>query len=80
MRLRHCIAAILLLSAGAPALAAQGPEAAAASPFAEAIVELHINQQLAPTTLVVRRDVDGTLLLRAEDLPGLRIKAPSRGT
>lgn len=79
MRLRSCIAAILLLAAGAPALAAQGPEAATAEPFAEAIVELHINEQAAPTTLVVRRDVDGTLLLRAEDLPDLRLKTPSRG-
>ena len=80
MHLRSCIAATLLLAAGAPALAAQGPEAIAATePFAEAIVELHINEQTAPTTLVVRRDVDGTLLLRAADLPGLRLKTPSRG-
>ena len=80
MHLRSCIAATLLLAAGAPALAAQGPEAVAASePFAETIVELHINEQAAPTTLVVRRDVDGTLLLRAADLPDLRLKTPSRG-
>jgi len=79
MRLRSCIAAILLLSAGTHAQAAQGPEAATPEPFAEAIVELHINEQPAPTTLVVRRDVDGTLLLRAADLPDLRLKAPSRG-
>lgn len=79
MRLRSCIAAILLLSAGTHALAAQGPEASAVEPFAEAIVELHINEQPAATTLVVRRDVDGTLLLRAADLPDLRLKAPSRG-
>ena len=79
MRLRSCIAAILLLSAGAQARAAQGAEAGAVEPFAEAIVELQINQQPAATTLVVRRDVDGTLLLRAADLPGLRLKAPARG-
>lgn len=79
MRLRSCIAAVLLLAAGAQARAAQGPEAAAVEPFAEIIVELHINEQPDATTLVVRRDVDGTLLLRAEDLPGLRLKAPSRG-
>jgi outer membrane usher protein len=79
VRLRSCIAAILLLSAGTQALAAQGPEASTAEPFAEAIVELHINEQSAATTLVVRRDVDGTLLLRAADLPDLRLKAPARG-
>jgi len=79
VRLRSCIAAILLLSAGTHALAAQGPESSAAEPFAEAIAGLHINQQPAATTLVVRRDVDGTLLLRAADLPDLRLKAPSRG-
>ncbi len=80
MHLRSCIAATLLLAAGAPALAAQGPEAIAApEPFAEAIVELHLNEQTVPTTLVVRRDVDGTLLLRAADLPALRLKTPSRG-
>jgi outer membrane usher protein len=79
VRLRTCIAAILLLSAGAQSHATQGAEAGAVEPFAEAIVELHINDQPEPTTLVVRRDVDGTLLLRAEDLPGLRLKTPSRG-
>jgi outer membrane usher protein len=80
VRLRSCIAATLLLAACAPALAAQGPEAITTpEPFAEAIVELHINEQAAPTTLVVRRDVDGTLLLRAEDLAGLRLRSPSRG-
>ena len=80
MHLRSCIAATMLLAACAPALAAQGPEAIATpDPFAEAIVELHINAQATPTTLVVRRDVDGTLLLRAADLAGLRLKSPSRG-
>ena len=79
MRLRTCIAAVLLLSAGAQARAAQGPEAAAVEPFAEAIVELHINEQTEPTTIVVRRDIYGTLLLRAADLPGLRLRTPSRG-
>ncbi len=68
MRLRSCIAATLLLAAGSPALAAQGPESMTIEPFAEAVVELHINDQPAPVTLVVRRDVDGTLLVRAADL------------
>ena len=79
MRLRPCIAAILLLAAAAPAIAAQGPEAAAAEPFAEIIVELHVNDQPEAASLVVRRDADGTLLIRAEDLNGLRLKTPARG-
>jgi outer membrane usher protein len=79
VRLRACIAATLLLAASASAHAAQGPETATAAAFDEAIVELHINDQDTPTTLVVRRDVDGTLLLRADDLTGLRLKTPARG-
>ncbi len=79
MRLRSCIAATLLLAAGSPALAAQGPESMTIEPFAEAVVELHINDQPAPVTLVVRRDVDGTLLVRAADLESLRLKASTRG-
>jgi outer membrane usher protein len=79
VRLRSCIAAILLLSASAQARAAQGVGAAAVEPFAEAIVELQINEQPAATTLVVRRDLDGTLLLRAADLSVLRLKTPARG-
>ena len=79
MRLRTTIAATLLLAASGSAFAAQGPAAASPEPFAEAIVELHINEQDTATTLVVRRDVDGTLLLRAVDLRGLRLKTPARG-
>jgi outer membrane usher protein len=79
VRLRATIAATLLLAASGAAIAAQGPEATSPEPFAEAIVELHINDQDTATTLVVRRDVDGTLLLRAADLPGLRLKTPVRG-
>lgn len=79
MRLRATIAATLLLAASGPTLAAQGLEAPSPEPFAEAIVELHFNEQDTATTLVVRRDVDGTLLLRAADLPGLRLKTPARG-
>ena len=77
-RLRPAIVATLLLAACATAHAAQGPESAA-DPFAEAIVELRINDQQTPTALVVRRDADGTILLRAADLPGLRLKTPGRG-
>lgn len=51
----------------------------ASEPFAEAVVELHINDQPAPAALVVRRDVDGTLLIRAADLENLRLKTPLRG-
>jgi outer membrane usher protein len=79
VRLRTCIAAILLLAAGTQARAAQGPEAAAVEPFAETVVELRVNEQPEAVTLVVRRDVDGALLLRATDLQTLRLKAPSRG-
>jgi outer membrane usher protein len=79
VRLRRRIAATLLLAAGAPAFAAQGPASLAADPFAEAVVELHINDQPTPTTLVVRRDADGTLLIQAADLQALRLKTPQRG-
>lgn len=48
-------------------------------PFAESIVELRVNGQSAPETLLVRRDSDGTLLVKATDFPRLRLEAPSRG-
>jgi outer membrane usher protein len=79
VRLRSCITATLLLAAAAPALAAQDSAEMASEPFAEAVVELHINDQPAPAALVVRRDVDGTLLIRAADLEILRLKTPLRG-
>ena len=79
MHLRSCIAAILLLTAGASAIAAPVPGVAAAEPFAETIVELHVNDQAEAVSLVVRRDVDGTLLIRAEDLQALRLRKPARG-
>jgi outer membrane usher protein len=79
VRLRRCIAATLLLAAGSRALAAQGPESVTAEPFAEAVVELQINDQPAPATLVVRRDADGTMLVRAADLETLRLRTPTRG-
>lgn len=77
MRLRHCIAATFVLAATGSVAAAAA--SAASEPFVESIVELRINDQAGTTTLVVRRDVDGTLLLRAADLPALRLRAPARG-
>ena len=47
--------------------------------FEPAIVELRVNEQDNGPTLVVRRDPGGALLLRAKDLPQLRIRPPSRG-
>lgn len=63
----------------AAAAGAATAASAAVEPFVESIVELRINDQGDTTTLVVRRDVDGTLLLRAADLPALRLRAPARG-
>ena len=54
--------------------AAAGPDA-----FLESVVEFTVNGQPAATPFVVRRDADGTLLLRAEDLAALRLKTPARG-
>ena len=74
MHLRACIAAALLIASITPVDAAQGPEA-----FAETVVDLRVNGQADATTLMVRRDTDGTLLLRAADLPQLRLRKPARG-
>jgi outer membrane usher protein len=60
-------------------LAVQPAAQASAEPFAEVVVELRINDQPGSTTLVVRRDDDGSLLLRAEDLESLRLRTPARG-
>jgi outer membrane usher protein len=60
-------------------LAAPLAGAAAYEPFADTVVELRINDQPQPVTLIVRRDTDGTLLLSAADLKELRIKTPARG-
>jgi hypothetical protein len=61
------------------ALAAPLAGAASYEPFVDSVVELRINDQPQPVTLVVRHDTDGTLLLSAADLKELRIKAPARG-
>ncbi|HET9692951.1 MAG TPA: hypothetical protein VFP48_01095, partial [Steroidobacteraceae bacterium] len=77
MRLRDCIVATLLLVACGSACAA-GSEATAGA-YAEAVVALRINEQPESTSLVVRRDRDGTLLLRAADLESLRLHVPASG-
>jgi outer membrane usher protein len=73
MRLGLSVAVALAL-AGAAAHAEQGPEA-----FAESVLEVTVNGEHLASPLVVRRDADGTLLLRADDLKALRIKTPVRG-
>ena len=44
-----------------------------------ALVEVRVNDQPAAAPLVVRRDLDGALLIRSEDLPQLRLRTPSSG-
>lgn len=66
--------AISLALATPLAHAADSPDA-----FLESVVEFTVNGQPAITTLVVRRDADGALLLRAADLATLRLKTPARG-
>jgi outer membrane usher protein len=66
--------AVSLVLAGASASAAALPQ-----PFEPAILEVRVNDQPDGPTLVVRRDTDGTLLVRAEDLAQLRIRTPLRG-
>jgi outer membrane usher protein len=73
MRLRLS-AAVALALAGAIAHAEQGPDA-----FSESILAVTVNGEHLDAPLVVRRDADGTLLLRAEDLKALRIRTPARG-
>ena len=73
MRFRLSVAVALAL-AGAAAHAEQGPGA-----FSESVLEVTINGERLASPLVVRRDADGTLLVRAEDLKALRIKTPANG-
>jgi len=68
------LAVSFALAAATTAAADSGPQA-----FEPAIVELRLNDQPHGTPLIVRRDADGTLLLKADDLPQLRLKTPSRG-
>lgn len=66
--------AIALALAAAVAPAHPGPEA-----FAEAVLQVTINGEQLPTALVVRRDSDGTLLVKASDLKALRLRTPVSG-
>jgi outer membrane usher protein len=68
------LAVSLALAAATAAAADTAPQ-----PFEPTIVELRLNDQPDGTPLIVRRDADGTLLLKADDLPQLRLKTPSRG-
>ena len=73
--MRAALSLAIALALAAPLVpAAEGPDA-----FTESVVEFTVNGQPAITTLVVRRDADGTLLLRAVDLATLRMKTPTRG-
>ena len=51
-----------------------GPEA-----FTESVLQVTINGERVPTALVVRRDSDGTLLVKDADLKVLRLKTPLVG-
>jgi outer membrane usher protein len=66
--------AIALALAGDVASAQQGPAA-----FAESVLEVTINGEHLPGALLVRRDTDGALLVRASDLKALRLKTPPIG-
>jgi len=74
MARRLPLALTLALSAAAAAAASDAPPASE-----PAIVEIRLNDQDDGPTLIVRRDADGTLLLRTDDLPQLRLKTPTRG-
>ena len=66
--------AVALALAGAAAGAEPTPDA-----FAESIIEVTINGEPLGAPLIVRHDVDGTLLIRAEDLQAMRLKTPAHG-
>ncbi len=70
-RLPVAVALALAAMAAAPQ---PGPEA-----FTEAVLQVTINGEQLPTALVVRRDSDGTLLVKADDLKALRLKTPVSG-
>ena len=64
-----------------PLIAAPWAAASGDSPSRdEEVIELRINGQDAGTTLLVRRDADGALLIRAEDFSDLRLKPPQQPT
>jgi outer membrane usher protein len=68
------LALLLAIAATSVAIASDAPP-----PFEPAILEIRLNDQPEGTTLIVRRDLDGTLLIKADDLPQLRLRTPSRG-
>jgi len=73
--MRAALSLAISLALAAPLVhSTDGPDA-----FTESVVEFTVNGQPAITTLVVRRDADGTLLLQAADLATLRLKQPARG-
>jgi outer membrane usher protein len=73
--MRAALSLAIALALAAPLVDAADGAAA----FSESVVEFTVNGQPAITTLVVRRDADGTLLLRAADLETLRLKQPALG-
>jgi outer membrane usher protein len=66
--------AVALALAGVILSAQAGPEA-----FTESVLQVTVNGEQLPTALVVRRDSDGTLLVKASDLKALRLKTPISG-
>ncbi|MFO1406077.1 MAG: fimbria/pilus outer membrane usher protein [Steroidobacteraceae bacterium] len=50
---------------------------AATARYPQSIVEIKVNDQADGPTLVVRRDTDGSLLIREADLAKLRLRVPS---
>jgi outer membrane usher protein len=70
MRLATTVATAILL------LAAEAGRARDIEPYAEAIVDVRVNDAADTATLVVRLDEDGALLIRAVDLATLRLRTP----
>mgnify|MGYP005605711243 FL=1 len=75
MRRRLSIAIALALAGATGVASAQQ----AAEPFAESVLQVTINGEHLPGALLVRRDADGTLLVKASDLKALRLKTPTTG-
>jgi len=68
------LAVSLALASAAAGTAGADPQA-----FEPSVVELQLNDQPDGHSLIVLRDTDGTLLVRAADLPALRLRTPARG-
>ena len=73
-RCRNCMAGRRHLCKDTQGIVVNRPGA-----FAESVLEVTINGERLASPLVVRRDADGTLLVRAEDLKALRIRTPANG-